>query len=101
MGRARFTSPSTAVVNGQTLTFNKAVIATGGRPRVPDIPGIHSVPYITNASVFNLTELPGRLVVVGGGPIGLELAQTFARFGSKVSRVLPWRRPELTSTGIR
>jgi pyruvate/2-oxoglutarate dehydrogenase complex dihydrolipoamide dehydrogenase (E3) component len=87
IGDARFTSKYTVEVNGKTLRFIKAVIATGARAAVPPIPGIRDgqVPYLTNATVFNLTRLPPRVVVIGAGPIGLELAQAFARFGSQVT----------------
>jgi len=67
------------------LRFRKAVIATGGRAKVPPIPGLDQVPYLTNASLFNLCELPPRFVVVGAGPISLEMAQAFQRFGSEVT----------------
>jgi pyruvate/2-oxoglutarate dehydrogenase complex dihydrolipoamide dehydrogenase (E3) component len=67
-----------------TLRFAKAVIATGARAAAPSIPGLEDVPYLTNETVFSLTELPKRLGVIGAGPIGCELAQAFARFGSEV-----------------
>lgn len=88
LGRAAFTGPNTLIVNGRTLTFARAVIASGGRPRVPAIAGIGAVPYLTNTTVFNLTELPPRLAIVGGGPVGLELAQAFRRFGAEVTVLL-------------
>ena len=69
----------------QTLSFRKAVIATGTRAAVPSIPGLADIPYLTNETVFSLTELPPRIGVIGGGPIGVELAQAFARFGSQVT----------------
>ena len=72
-------------MGGRRLRFRKAVIATGGRARVPPIPGLESTPYLTNASLFNLTELPPRLVVLGAGPISLEMAQAFRRFGSEAN----------------
>lgn len=81
---ARFTGPDTVEVAGQTLAFAKACIATGARPAVPNVPGLIEAGYLTNETVFNLTALPRRLAVIGAGPIGCELAQTFARFGSKV-----------------
>ena len=62
----------------------KAVIATGGSAAVPPIPGLAEAPYLTNASLFNLTDLPKRIIVMGAGPIGLEMAQSFRRFGSEV-----------------
>ncbi len=87
MGRARFSGPDSVTVNGKTLRFKKAVIATGGTAAIPDIEGLASLPYLTNANVFNLTELPKRLCVVGAGPIGIELAQAFNAFGSEVTVV--------------
>ena len=99
-GRARFTGPGSAEVDGRTITFKKAIIATGGRPAIPDIPGLDDVPYLTNETIFNLTELPARLGVIGVGPIGMELAQAFARFGSQVTvfargdRILVKEEPE-------
>lgn len=94
-GEGRFTSERTAAIGGQTLRFGRAVIATGGRPSAPPIPGLDQVRYLTNENVFRLTELPRRLLVVGGGPVGCELAQAFARFGAAVTvldlapRILP------------
>lgn len=69
----------------QTLNFRKAVIATGARAAAPKIDGLSAVPYLTNETLFSLTELPRRLGIIGGGPIGSEMAQAFARFGSEVS----------------
>ncbi len=66
------------------LKFKKAVIATGARAAAPPIPGLDQVEYLTNESVFSLTELPARLGIIGAGPIGCELAQSFAQFGSEV-----------------
>lgn len=88
-GNAKFGSDDSVIVetaNGEStkLHFRKAVIATGAHAAVPPIPGLDSVPYMTNETVFSLTELPKRLAVVGGGPIGCELAQSFARLGSEV-----------------
>lgn len=85
IGRGRFTGKSTVEVNGQTLTFASACVATGGRPNMPKIPGLADAQPLTNETIFNLTSLPPRLGVIGAGPIGLELAQCFARFGSKVT----------------
>ncbi len=84
LGSARFTSGDTVEVNGQTLQFKQAVIATGARPAVPPIAGLAEAGYLTNETIFNLTELPRRLAVIGGGPIGVELAQAFQRLGSEV-----------------
>jgi pyruvate/2-oxoglutarate dehydrogenase complex dihydrolipoamide dehydrogenase (E3) component len=83
-GQARFASRDTIQVDGRTLRFRRAVIATGGRPAAPSIPGLEEAGYLTNETVFSLTELPRRLAVIGAGPIGCELAQAFSRFGSQV-----------------
>ena len=83
-GEASFTSNDTITVNGQTLKFKKAVIAAGARAVRPKIQGIEEVGYLTNENVFSLTQLPKRLAVIGGGPIGCELAQAFNRLGSEV-----------------
>ena len=86
-GRGRFTGPNTVEVNGTTLRFKKAVIATGGRATVPDVPGLATAPYVTNTTLYNLTSLPERLVVLGCGTIALEMAQAFTAFGSHVTCV--------------
>ena len=83
-GEARFAGPDTVEVTGDKLRFSKALIATGARPLTPPIPGLAEVGYLTNENVFNLTECPRRLLVIGGGPLGCELAQAFCRFGSHV-----------------
>ena len=70
-GHRTFTSSSTIEVNGETLSFATAVIATGANARVPDTPGISTVPYLTNVSFWNQTQLPERLLVMGSGPIGM------------------------------
>ncbi len=90
LGSGRFTSPRFLQVVGRdgqltVLSFKRAVIATGARPQVFPVPGLDEVPYHTNLSLFSLTNLPESLAVVGAGPIGLEMAQAFARFGSKVT----------------
>jgi len=90
-GEARITSPWTVEVNSsagtQTLTTRAIVIAAGARPFVPPIPGIEEVGYVTSDTIWELRQLPRRLVVLGGGPIGSELAQCFARLGSQVTQV--------------
>lgn len=86
-GQARFTGADTVEVDGAQLRFSKAVIATGARAVVPPIPGLVDAGYLTNHTVFNLTSQPARLAVIGGGPIGCELAQAFARLGSMVTIV--------------
>jgi len=87
LGEGRFTGRDTLSVGEATLRFSRAVIATGARATVPPIPGLEEVGYLTNESVFDLVELPRRLVVIGGGPLGCELAQAFARFGAAVTLV--------------
>lgn len=84
-GRARFADRRTVLVDDRRLRFRRAVIATGGRPVAPPVPGLDAVPFLTSETVFSLTELPRRLIVIGAGPIGCELAQAFARFGSVVT----------------
>ncbi len=83
-GAGRFAGPDTVEVGGQRLRFAKAVIATGARAAAPPIPGLKEVPHLTNETLFALTELPKRLGIIGAGPIGCEMAQSFARFGSEV-----------------
>jgi pyruvate/2-oxoglutarate dehydrogenase complex dihydrolipoamide dehydrogenase (E3) component len=82
-GHARFTAGDRVSVEGTELTFDKAMIATGSRPRRPSLPGLDQAGYLTNESVFELTDLPRRLLVIGGGPLGCELAQAFCRLGVK------------------
>jgi pyruvate/2-oxoglutarate dehydrogenase complex dihydrolipoamide dehydrogenase (E3) component len=84
LGAGRFEGSHTIEVAGQTLRFKKAVIATGARAARPAIPGLDQVEFLTNETVFSLTERPDRLAVIGGGPIGCELAQAFRRLGSEV-----------------
>lgn len=86
-GEAKIRSPYEVEVNGKVLTTKNIVVATGASPLVPPIPGLSDVKYLTSDNVWSLRELPKRLVVLGGGPIGCELAQSFARFGSHVSLV--------------
>lgn len=83
-GQGRFLDSGTIDVDGATLHFKRAVIATGARAAAPPIPGLNAVGYLTNETVFSLTELPRRLGVIGAGPIGCEMAQTFSQFGSEV-----------------
>jgi pyruvate/2-oxoglutarate dehydrogenase complex dihydrolipoamide dehydrogenase (E3) component len=87
LGEGRFTGSDIIDVAGKKLRFARAVIATGARAIAPPINGLAEAGYLTNETVFSLTELPPRLAVIGGGPIGCELAQAFARFGSKVTLV--------------
>ena len=83
-GQASFVDSNTVDVGGSKLQFKRAVIATGARAAVPPIPGLDTVDYLTNESLFSLTTLPRRLGVIGAGPIGCEMAQTFAQLGSEV-----------------
>jgi dihydrolipoamide dehydrogenase len=86
-GDAKILSPHEVSVDGKTLTTKNIIIATGARPAIPNIPGLDKVPYLTSDTLWEIRELPKRLVVVGGGPIGSELTQCFARLGSKVTQV--------------
>ena len=86
-GSAMIVSPWEVAVGGKTLTTRNIVIAAGGRPLVPKIPGLDQVAYLTSDTIWDLATLPKRLVILGGGPIGCELAQAFARLGSAVSLI--------------
>jgi pyruvate/2-oxoglutarate dehydrogenase complex dihydrolipoamide dehydrogenase (E3) component len=100
LGNGRFSGPESVTVDGSVLRFRRAVIATGARAAVPPIPGLEETGYYTNETIFSLTERPERLLVLGGGPLGCELAQAFARLGSTVTilhrgeRVLPRDDPD-------
>ena len=87
LGSGEFINPSAVSVGPALLKFRRAVIATGARAAAPKIPGLDTVSYRTNESIFDLTTLPPRLVILGGGPIGCEMAQSFARFGSHVTLI--------------
>jgi pyruvate/2-oxoglutarate dehydrogenase complex dihydrolipoamide dehydrogenase (E3) component len=99
-GHATFRSPHELDLDGQILTSQAFIVATGSRPAVPRIEGLKEVGFLTNEQVFDLTKLPPSLIVIGGGPIGVELGQSFARLGSKVTliqgpdRILPKEEPE-------
>ncbi len=89
-GAARLADPHTVVIEGDEtarVTARKIVLATGGRAAVPPIPGLDAVPHLTNESLFEIDAQPGALVVVGGGPIGIEMAQAFQRLGTDVTVV--------------
>jgi len=86
-GEARFEGPDAIEVDGKRLRFKRALVASGARPKRPSIPGIDAAGYLTYESVFDLTQCPRRLLVLGGGPLGCELAQAFCRLGSRVSIV--------------
>jgi pyruvate/2-oxoglutarate dehydrogenase complex dihydrolipoamide dehydrogenase (E3) component len=100
VGAARFSGRDSVEVDGQRLTFSRAIIATGVRAATLPIPGLAEAGFLTNETVFSLTERPRRLVVIGVGPLGCELAQAFRRLGSEVtlvsrgSRFLPREDPE-------
>ena len=85
IGAARFTGVDRVEVDGQTLRFRKACIATGARASAPPIPGLAQAGYLTNETFFSLTELPRRVAVVGAGPVGCELSQTLQRLGAEVT----------------
>jgi pyruvate/2-oxoglutarate dehydrogenase complex dihydrolipoamide dehydrogenase (E3) component len=87
LGRARFRDRETLEVGGVEIRFRKAVIATGARPKPLEIEGLSQAGYLTNETVFNLKQRPGRLLVIGGGPLGCELAQAFSRLGCRVAIV--------------
>ncbi|TCD16481.1 dihydrolipoyl dehydrogenase family protein [Oricola cellulosilytica] len=82
---ARFTGPATVVAGGYEIKARRFVIATGSEPFVPPIPGLDEVPYLTNETLFEQTRKPVHLIVIGGGPIGMEMAQAFRRLGSEVT----------------
>ena len=86
-GEARITGPWSVEVNGQTLTTRHIVVASGAGPFVPPIPGLEEVGYLTSDTLWQLQEHPGRLLVLGGGPIGCEMAQAFQRLGAQVTQV--------------
>jgi pyruvate/2-oxoglutarate dehydrogenase complex dihydrolipoamide dehydrogenase (E3) component len=87
LGSGSFSSGDHVEAAGKKLKYKRAVICTGGRAAELPIPGLKEVDYLTNESIFSLTELPKRLIVIGGGPIGTEMAQSFARFGSQVTQI--------------
>ncbi len=86
-GKARILSPFEVDINGRTLTAKNIIVATGARPFVPDIPGLDQVDFLTSDTIWDIREQPGKLVVLGAGPIGCEMAQAFARLGSHVTLV--------------
>ena len=90
-GHARFTRTDALDVDGATLRFRRALIATGARPDTPAIPGLVEAGYLTNENAFDLTEAPRRLLVIGGGPLGCEMAQAFCRLG--VQTIIVQKRP--------
>jgi pyruvate/2-oxoglutarate dehydrogenase complex dihydrolipoamide dehydrogenase (E3) component len=102
-GAARFLNPRELTVNEEIIRSKRYVIATGSQPLVPPIPGIAEAGYDTNETIFRRRELPARLAVIGGGPVGVELAQAFARLGSRVTiieaaeRILPMADSEVSA----
>jgi pyruvate/2-oxoglutarate dehydrogenase complex dihydrolipoamide dehydrogenase (E3) component len=99
---ARFTGPRTLAADGIEIRPRRFVIATGSHPAIPNIPGLDRVPYLTNETVFANRELPEHLIVIGGGPIGIEMAQAHRRLGARVTvldigPVLPRDDPELAA----
>ncbi|MGE5616762.1 MAG: FAD-containing oxidoreductase [Bacillota bacterium] len=105
-GHARFAGPRSVVVDGRTLAAERIFINVGGRAAVPEMPGIRAIPYLTNTSIMDVDFVPEHLVIVGGSYIGLEFAQMYRRFGSKVtvveknSKLLP-REDDDVATEIR
>ena len=103
-GEARFVADDAVVVDGQRLRFRTAMVATGAAPVLPPIDGLADAAPLTTETVWDLAELPPRLVVLGGGPIGCELGQAFARLGAQVTlvemeaRLLPREEPEAGET---
>ena len=85
--RARFRSPTTLTAGDHVITARRFVIATGSRPSVPSVPGLGDVPYLTNETLFDLSARPDHLIIIGGGPIGIEMAQAHRRLGSAVTVV--------------
>ncbi len=102
-GRATVVSPISVEVNGELIKGSHILLATGARPLIPNIPGLNDVPYLTNESAFELNELPESLIVLGGRYIALEIAQMFARLGSRVTvlqrsrRIMPTESEDLTT----
>jgi pyruvate/2-oxoglutarate dehydrogenase complex dihydrolipoamide dehydrogenase (E3) component len=87
IGEGSFSGPDTVLVAGEPLRFTKAAVCTGARAAAPPIPGLEEAGYLTNETIFSLTELPPRMAVIGAGPVGCEMAQSFARFGSRVTLI--------------
>ena len=103
-GHVSFNSATELSLNGETFTSRNTLIATGSHPAVPKVEGLEEVGYLTNEGAFDLTQLPASLIIVGGGPIGVELGQAFERLGSKVTiiqgpeRIMPKEDPEVSET---
>jgi len=102
---ARFTGPRELEAGGTVVRARRFVIATGSRPLVPPIPGVETTPYLTNETIFDLRDRPGHLIIIGGGPIGVEMAQAHRRLGCEVTviesaKVLSREDPELAAVVI-
>ena len=102
---ARFTGPAEVSAGDHVVAARRFVVATGSSPAVPPIPGLDSVPYLTNETLWDNRTLPGTLVVIGGGPVGIELAQAHRRLGSRVvvveaARVLGREDPEMAAVAL-
>jgi len=106
-GQITFKSATELVLNGEIFTSRNTLIATGSRPVMPRVEGLEEVGYLTNESVFDLMNLPSSIVIVGGGPVGVELSQAFERLGAKVTiiqeqeRILPREDPEVSESVAR
>ncbi len=103
-GHVSFTDPHTLSLNNQRITCRTILIATGSRPTIPDVAGLQEIGYLTNETIFDLQHLPASVAVIGGGPVGVELAQALARLGSQVTllqgveRLLPREDKEISAT---
>lgn len=103
-GQVTFHSPTTLQVNDEVITSRNILIATGSHPDLPEIAGLQEVGYLTNEDVFNLTQLPASIAIIGGGPIGVELGQALGRLGARITiiqraeRILPREDPEVSTT---
>ena len=101
-GRARFIGPRAVEADGHTITARRIVVATGSRPFIPPIPGLDTVPCLTNETIFDLQALPRHLIIIGGGPIGVEMAQAHRHLGAEVTilelaTLMPRDDPELVN----
>jgi pyruvate/2-oxoglutarate dehydrogenase complex dihydrolipoamide dehydrogenase (E3) component len=105
MGEARFSDPHTVRVGERVLTARRFIIATGARPRLPNLPGLDRVSFHTSRTIFDNDRLPRHLIVMGAGPVGMELAQAYARFGAQVTLIdaamLPRDEPEVAEVMVR
>lgn len=82
LGEAKFINQNTILVNGKEIKFFKACICTGGRPRIPSVPGVRDIPYYTSENIWNMQQQPEHLLIIGAGPIACELGQGFQRLGT-------------------